>query len=247
MSSVALLESNGNPTEEEIRDVAEHLISSAIMTRHEQIVMRSILAKQGIATVRPSNAPDATFLIAAVILLGVPHDEGNKPLFAAIHYEFYDKEWETDEFIKRVAELKVEVDRQAVAKPAFDPDLSHLCESPIETAFYAACAVLHHERDNGFCVTPQHEIEPYRLDFSIQEYEIAIELDGHEYHKTKEQRTADAKRDRFFTSIGWTVLRFTGSEIHADVAGCALEVFTRWEECEKERRQLLADRAAKES
>ena len=225
------------PTEEEIRDVAEYLISSAIMTRHEQIVMRSILAKQGIATVRPSNAPDATFLIAAVILLGVPHDEGNKPLFAAIHYEFYDKEWETDEFIKRVAELKVEVDRQAVAKPAFDPDLSHLCESPIETMFYDACAVVHDQLGGDFHPIPQVEIGDYRVDFAIQGYEIAIELDGHDYHKTKEQRTADAKRDRTLVSLGWTVLRFTGSEIWQDAAACAMELHGMWSEREIERAQ----------
>lgn len=51
-----------------------------------------------------------------------------------------------------------------------------------------------------------------------------IELDGHEYHKTKEQRTRDSKRDRVLMSLGWDVLRFTGSEIFTDVGKCYEEI-----------------------
>lgn len=127
-------------------------------------------------------------------------------------------------------------------KPVFDPDLSRLCESPIETAFYDACAVVSHETGGDFHPTPQVEIGDYRVDFAIQEYEIAIELDGHDYHSSKEQRTADAKRDRTLVALGWTVLRFTGSEIWKDAAACASELHDRWSEEEVERAQRLADR-----
>lgn len=63
----------------------------------------------------------------------------------------------------------------------------------------------------------------YRLDFAIfsklnegdkeSKVKICIECDGHDYHKTKEQRTKDSNRDRQLILDGWTVFRFTGTEI----------------------------------
>ena len=51
-----------------------------------------------------------------------------------------------------------------------------------------------------------------------------IECDGHDYHeRTKEQAARDKKRDRFFASKGYKVLRFTGSEIWADPEAVAEE------------------------
>lgn len=53
---------------------------------------------------------------------------------------------------------------------------------------------------------------------------VVVELDGHNYHKTKEQRTNDAERQRYLQKNGFTVVRFTGSEINKDVNGCVSEV-----------------------
>jgi len=67
----------------------------------------------------------------------------------------------------------------------------------------------------------------YRLDFSVHTptARIAIECDGHDYHeRTKEQAKHDRSRDRALTLAGWTVLRFTGSEIYADAIACASQV-----------------------
>ena len=67
----------------------------------------------------------------------------------------------------------------------------------------------------------------YRLDFAIPEKKIAIEVDGHEFHSTKEQRTKDAVRDRNLQLEGWRVFRFTGSEIYANprvAAGALLRI-----------------------
>jgi very-short-patch-repair endonuclease len=51
-----------------------------------------------------------------------------------------------------------------------------------------------------------------------------IETDGHDFHeKTKKQAQSDKSRDRDFISKGFTVLRFTGSEIHKDADACAEE------------------------
>jgi very-short-patch-repair endonuclease len=72
----------------------------------------------------------------------------------------------------------------------------------------------------------QHPVGSYRLDFAIPSKMVCIELDGHEYHKTKRQRTHDARRDRYLQSNGWRVFRFTGTEVHKDVHKCVTEVMS---------------------
>lgn len=73
----------------------------------------------------------------------------------------------------------------------------------------------------------------YRIDFAVfvidQKGEvvgkIAVEMDGHEFHeRTKEQAKRDKSRDRKLVAAGWSVLRFTGSEIWANARKCATEV-----------------------
>lgn len=94
-------------------------------------------------------------------------------------------------------------------------------KSPIEKQFFLQA------RRMGIDLEPQHEVnvagKTYRIDFVYPGKPIAIELDGHDYHKTKEQRTADAQRERALQSVGWTVIRFTGTEIYHDTQKCVLE------------------------
>lgn len=94
-----------------------------------------------------------------------------------------------------------------------------LLESPIERKLWDAL-------DNQIRteITPQFHIGKYRIDFVIERLKIAIELDGHDYHKTKEQRTYDASRERFLQRQGWQVVRFTGSEIWRNAKKCADEI-----------------------
>jgi hypothetical protein len=65
----------------------------------------------------------------------------------------------------------------------------------------------------------------FRLDFALLLYEavdentrlthkICLECDGHEYHSTKEAIKRDNKRARLLATEGWTVLRYSGSEIY---------------------------------
>lgn len=80
---------------------------------------------------------------------------------------------------------------------------------------------------------PQYHIEGinnYRVDFLIvyhfpgwqglvnvspYDIKIVVECDGYEFHeRTKEQATRDKQRDRDLTSLGYVVLRYTGSEIN---------------------------------
>lgn len=103
-----------------------------------------------------------------------------------------------------------------------DPSVRHdfspnIFGSPLERMFYELAFLDLH-------IYPQHPVGKYRLDFAIPDKRVAIELDGHEYHKTKSQRTHDAKRDRWLYGRGWHVLRFTGTEIHQDLDRCIDEI-----------------------
>ena len=59
-------------------------------------------------------------------------------------------------------------------------------------------------------------------DFVINDKYI-IEIDGHEWHKTKEQRYDDYRRERYLIGLGYIVIRFTGSEVFVDPRQCAVE------------------------
>jgi very-short-patch-repair endonuclease len=118
------------------------------------------------------------------------------------------------------------------------PALFSRCESPIEEMFLAAlirslCAT---DRFSGadwdvdgamrlkggpsLTVTPQAPVlDGKRADFllSTPTMRLVCELDGHDFHeRTKEQATRDKARDRALTSAGYTVMRFTGSEVWRD-------------------------------
>ena len=104
------------------------------------------------------------------------------------------------------------------------------CESPIEQTLYEAVkmnigsfAML----VKSFHIVPQFEIGNYRLDFAIfaDNLKIALECDGFDYHeRTAEQATHDRQRDRVLTIAGYTVLRFTGKEIHENVDACVADI-----------------------
>lgn len=92
------------------------------------------------------------------------------------------------------------------------------CESPIEKMFWKAV------QDIKLDLQPQVEVGKYRVDFGNLARKIGVEIDGHEYHKTKEQRTADAKRERDLRRLGWQIIRFTGSEVYRNATKCVREV-----------------------
>jgi very-short-patch-repair endonuclease len=89
--------------------------------------------------------------------------------------------------------------------------------------------------DEAAFVYQQVKIGDYRADFLIHDASLpvdiapprimVVECDGHDYHeRTKEQARRDKRRDRYFQSRGFKVLRFTGSEIWADPDKCADEI-----------------------
>lgn len=61
----------------------------------------------------------------------------------------------------------------------------------------------------------QYQIGDYRVDIAIPEAHIAIEVDGHEWHRTNGDMVNDLDRQNAITYAGWTVLRFPASRIFA--------------------------------
>lgn len=105
------------------------------------------------------------------------------------------------------------------------------CQSPIEEMMGGALALVSAHAwwlQNGqlWIVEPQHEVGRFRVDFALlgEHCKIAVECDGHDFHeKTKHQAARDKSRDRELAAAGFTVLRFTGSEIWADPIACATQ------------------------
>lgn len=104
------------------------------------------------------------------------------------------------------------------------------------------CATIAHETGPILYLEAQRPIrdpaedgEEFRLDFCLTAFSslgapcvnIGVEIDGHDFHeKTKEQVARDKRRDRAILTSGSVdaVMRFSGSEVHADARGCFAEV-----------------------
>ena len=68
------------------------------------------------------------------------------------------------------------------------------------------------DRKMGVKFKRQHGVGGYIADFYCSEKKIIIELDG-EIHNTEDAREYDAVRDKFFTELGYKVLRFKNEEV----------------------------------
>lgn len=101
------------------------------------------------------------------------------------------------------------------------------CQSPAEVAFWHVANGLIPGLVRQFHVAGTR----YHLDFAVPDCLLAIEIDGHQWHSTRQQRQHDSQRDRILTGLGWRVLRFTASEILRNADGCAAEVLTIIKKC----------------
>ena len=68
--------------------------------------------------------------------------------------------------------------------------------------------------------------QTYCLDFCIfcQKANIDLECDGERYHALPGAFTKDRIRNNQLTSLGWYVLRFSGTEIHRGLKDCMATV-----------------------
>lgn len=89
-------------------------------------------------------------------------------------------------------------------------------DSPLEKSFW------HAWDHSSVPLAYQHPVlnGRYRLDFAHLESQTAIELDGVTYHGSDDSFAKDRRRDRELSELGWVTVRFTGTEIRADVARC---------------------------
>lgn len=110
------------------------------------------------------------------------------------------------------------LDMQAERKKQLE-DLNKI-NSYIECNLYMAFCRL----TDRYTLLPQQSVGKYRVDFLVNGTTITVECDGHDVHKTKEQMAYDYRRERFLIANGYTVIRFTGSEINANPDGCAEEL-----------------------
>lgn len=85
------------------------------------------------------------------------------------------------------------------------------CESPIERRLFNALS------SHCFYVRTQERCGTYWIDLVLPTYKIAIDCDGKAYHSTPEQKKHDRRKDRFLRKNGWSVLRFTGSDINGNM------------------------------
>jgi very-short-patch-repair endonuclease len=75
----------------------------------------------------------------------------------------------------------------------------------------------------------------------IETTSLIVECDGHDFHdRTKEQASRDRARDRELKKLGYEVFRYTGSDIWADVYGCATESIDRVTGADKLAKRLSA-------
>ena len=73
-------------------------------------------------------------------------------------------------------------------------------------------------RVDGLGFRRQTPIRNYIVDFICHSAHLVIELDG-ESHDFEEQLNADQKRDAFFLSEGFQILRFTNEQVLSNLAG----------------------------
>ena len=70
-------------------------------------------------------------------------------------------------------------------------------------------------RQDGLKFRRQHPVPPYILDFAERKLKLAVEIDG-VTHETPQELTYDAKRTEFLNSKGWTVMRFSNTDVAED-------------------------------
>lgn len=89
-------------------------------------------------------------------------------------------------------------------------------ESPLEKRFYDLFV-----DTLGLELQTQYPIkiagQNYRADFAIPNEKIIIEVDGHEFHRTRAQLDSDRRRQNAISSEGWKFLRITAKFTNQEV------------------------------
>jgi hypothetical protein len=113
-----------------------------------------------------------------------------------------------------------------------------LTETDLEEAFLALCreAALPAPEVNVWMTLPDGT--PARIDFLWRVERLAVETDGGPFHRTRQSRERDARRDQLLRLMAFEPVRFTGRQVAREpgwVKRCLSELIVR--------RQPLASRA----
>jgi Protein of unknown function (DUF559) len=113
-----------------------------------------------------------------------------------------------------------------------------LTESDLEEAFLTLCrdAALPTPEVNAWMTLPDGT--PAKIDFLWRAERLAVETDGGRFHRTRQSRERDAKRDQLLRVMAFEPIRFTGRQVAREpgwVQRCLSELIAR--------RQPLASRA----
>lgn len=120
---------------------------------------------------------------------------------------------------ERRQQMYRQLQREAARRPGSEwvmmPNGRRVVMSPIEAQLYYAMVEL------SLSPVPQWESLGYFLDFAFPDQRIGVEADGAAYHTGEANERRDRERDTRLERAGWTIVRFTGSQIHRDALGCA--------------------------
>jgi len=108
----------------------------------------------------------------------------------------------------------------------------HQIKSPIEKLFLMEWMFQDIDHVHGVLLEPHKELKTpdgvFEIDFVVSaqpDLMLAIEIDGHDFHeKTRAQVSRDKARERFIVRAGYTILRFSGSEVYGNPRKCVSEI-----------------------
>ncbi len=88
-----------------------------------------------------------------------------------------------------------------------------LTESELEEAFLALCreAAIPTPEVNAWMTLPNGSA--IKVDFLWRKERLAVETDGHLFHRTRQSRERDTKRDQLLRVAGFEPVRFTGRQV----------------------------------
>jgi very-short-patch-repair endonuclease len=72
----------------------------------------------------------------------------------------------------------------------------------------------------------------YRIDFAVPHVKFGIEVDGIEWHGTRDAAIRDRERRRALRAAGWEIAEYTATEMHRRPGGVASEILRRIKERE---------------
>ena len=99
-----------------------------------------------------------------------------------------------------------------------DLDGHTLTDTDLEEAFLGICreAALPTPEVNVWMTLPDGT--PAKIDFLWRKERLAIETDGGRFHRTRQSRERDARRDQLLRLIGFEPVRFTGRQVEREPA-----------------------------